>query len=101
MTAKKIRSLYWSINPNKVIQLQFRVNAACVDDESMQCHSTTSGLLHIFVYCVARNDVVPETEHGSGCSILGSGTAVRSDTLWALDLELDKQYREEVRTNLE
>ena len=37
MTAKKTRSLYWPINnTNKVNQIQFRVNAVCVDDESME-----------------------------------------------------------------
>ena len=34
MTAKKTRSLYWPINTNKVIQ--FRVNAVCIDDGSME-----------------------------------------------------------------
>ena len=67
--------------------VQFRVNVACVDVESMQCHYTTSDLQHLFVYYAAHNGVVLETEHESERSILGHGIVVRYDRRYECRLE--------------
>ena len=65
----------------------FRVNAVCVDYESMQCHYTTRDLQHLFVYYAAHNGVVRETEHESERSILGHGIVVRYDRRYECRLE--------------
>ena len=67
--------------------VQFRVNAACADFESIQCHYTTSDLQHLFVYYAAHNGVVLETEHESERSILGHGIVVRYDRRYECRLE--------------
>ena len=87
MTAKKIRSLCWPIsNTDKINQIQVRVNAVYVDDESMEY---SSGVQRLSLYFVVHNEFVYEMGHRFVGSIPGSETFVHSDTLCALDLGID------------